>query len=127
MLQLNKRIEFFKFQKNLETRFDKEMNMTQIYTRREYCDITRIDDKTFNQRVKDGWLIKQGQGRATKYAVTSKHVGETFENITKSLKDAKCAGKCDGACKPGYGAKKESSSFVERQSRWQAFKAKFRS
>ena len=102
--------------------------MTQIYTRREYCDLTRIDDKTFNQRVKDGWLIKQGQGRATKYAVTSKHVGETFENITKTLKEAKCVGKCDGACKPGYAAKKEivKDAFVERQTRWQTFKAKFR-
>lgn len=103
--------------------------MTQIYTRREYCDITRIDDKTFNQRVKDGWLIKQGQGRATKYAVTSKHVGETFENISKSLKEAKCAGKCDGDCKPGYGVKKETekASFVKRQTRWQAIKARFKS
>ena len=98
--------------------------MTQIYTRREYCDITRIDDKTFNQRVKDGWLIKQGQGRATKYAVTSKHVDESFQNIAESL-SKECSGKCDGACKPGYGVK-EKDAFVERQSRWQAFKAKFR-
>ena len=110
----------------------KETNMTQIFSRREYCELTKIDDKTFNQRVTDGWLIKQGQGRATKYAVTTKHVAESLQGVSNAIKTVKgkeCTGKCDGACKPGYGAKQETSkaTFIETQSRWQAFKARFRS